>query len=80
MSGFTTVQSPGAEIDKDLRTWIAEGTVPGPRILTSLRPINENTGTPEQIREFVRKVDRRRRRLREDFRHRRASARAARRR
>ena len=56
MSGFTTVQSPGAEIDKYLRTWTAENRVPGPRILTSLRSINETTGTPDQIREFVRKV------------------------
>jgi imidazolonepropionase-like amidohydrolase len=56
MSGFTTVQSPGAEIDRYLRTWTAENTVPGPRILTSLRSVNETTGTPEQIREFVRKA------------------------
>jgi imidazolonepropionase-like amidohydrolase len=56
MSGFTTVQSPGAELDKDLRDWIAEGRIPGPRILTSLRSINENTGTPDQIRAFVRKA------------------------
>ena len=55
-SGFTTVQSPGAELDKDLRDWIAEGRIPGPRILTSLRSINENTGTPDQIRAFVRKA------------------------
>ena len=56
MSGFTTVQSPGAEIDKYLRAWTAENKVPGPRILTSLRSVNESTGTPDQIREFVRKV------------------------
>src|SRR5436190_24304072 len=56
MSGFTTVQSPGAEIDRYLRTWTAENKVPGPRILTSLRSVNETTGTPAQIREFVRKV------------------------
>jgi imidazolonepropionase-like amidohydrolase len=56
MSGFTTVQSPGAEIDKYLRDWVAEGRVPGPRVLTSLRSINENTGSPEEIRAFVRKV------------------------
>jgi imidazolonepropionase-like amidohydrolase len=56
MSGFTTVQSPGAPLDKDLRDWIADGRVPGPRILTSLRSINENTGTPDQIRAFVRTV------------------------
>jgi imidazolonepropionase-like amidohydrolase len=56
MSGFTTVQSPGAEIDKYLRDAVAGGSVPGPRVLTSLRSINENTGSPEQIRDFVRKV------------------------
>ncbi len=56
MSGFTTVQSPGAEIDKYLRDWAADGRVPSPRILTSLRSVNENTGTPDEIRAFVRKV------------------------
>ena len=56
MSGFTTVQSPGSEIDKYLRAWTAENRVPGPRILTSLRSVTENTGTPAQIREFVRKA------------------------
>ena len=35
---------------------IARGVIPGPRILTSLRPVNERTGTPAQIREFVDKV------------------------
>jgi imidazolonepropionase-like amidohydrolase len=56
MSGFTTVQSPGAQLDKDLRDWIADGRLPGPRILTSLRSITENTGTPDQVRAFVRNV------------------------
>jgi len=56
MGGFTTVQSPGAEIDKDLRDWIADGRVPGPRILTSLRAITDRTGTPDEIRAFVRKA------------------------
>jgi imidazolonepropionase-like amidohydrolase len=56
MAGFTTVQSPGAEIDKDLRDWIADGRIPGPRIITSLRAINERTGSPEEIRAFVRKA------------------------
>ena len=53
LAGFTTVQSPGAEVDKDLRDWIADRIVPGPRILTSLRAITDKTGTPEQIRAFV---------------------------
>lgn len=56
LSGFTTVQSPGAPLDKDLRDWIADGRVPGPRILTSLRSITDATGTPDQIRAFVRAV------------------------
>jgi imidazolonepropionase-like amidohydrolase len=56
MSGFTTVQSLGSPADKDLRDMIARGLIPGPRILTAMRPLTgrgEATGTPEQIREFV---------------------------
>jgi imidazolonepropionase-like amidohydrolase len=56
MAGFTTVQSIGSPSDVDVRDAIARGTIPGPRLLTSIRPINENSGTPEQIRAFVRKV------------------------
>ena len=56
MGGFTTVQSVGAELDGDLRAQIAAGAIAGPRLLTSLRQINENTGTPERIREYVRKM------------------------
>lgn len=56
LGGFTTVQSPGAELDKDLRDWINEGSVPGPRILTSLRAITDKTGTPDEIRAFVRQA------------------------
>jgi imidazolonepropionase-like amidohydrolase len=56
MGGFTTVQSVGAELDGDLRGQIAAGAIAGPRLLTSLRQINENTGGPEQIREYVRKM------------------------
>ena len=56
MAGFTTVQSIGAPQDLDLRDGIARGIIPGPRILTSIRPANENTGTPEEIRAFVRTV------------------------
>jgi imidazolonepropionase-like amidohydrolase len=53
-AGFTTVQSIGSPLDVDVRAAIARGVLPGPRLLTSIRPINENTGTPDQIREFVR--------------------------
>jgi len=56
MAGFTTVQSIGSPLDVDMRAAIARGIMPGPRLLTSIRPVNENTGTPEQIRAFVRKV------------------------
>jgi imidazolonepropionase-like amidohydrolase len=56
MGGFTTVQSVGAELDGDLRGQIAAGAIAGPRLLTSLRQINENTGNPERIREYVRKM------------------------
>jgi imidazolonepropionase-like amidohydrolase len=56
MSGFTTVQSPGAEIDKNLRDWINDGRVPGPRILTSLRSLYDNAGTPDEIRAKVRQL------------------------
>lgn len=56
MGGFTTIQSLGQPIDGPMRDLIAEGLLPGPRIITSLRTISERTGTPEQIREFVRKM------------------------
>jgi imidazolonepropionase-like amidohydrolase len=56
MAGFTTVQSVGAPGDRDLRNAIARGTIPGPRLLTSLRPVDETTGSPEEIRAFVRQV------------------------
>jgi imidazolonepropionase-like amidohydrolase len=56
MAGFTTVQSVGAPLDRDLRNAIARGTIPGARLLTSLRPVDETTGSPEKIRVFVRQV------------------------
>ena len=56
MGGFTTVQSVGAAVDADLRDIINRGKVPGPRLITSLRAVTENTGTPEQIRAYVRKM------------------------
>jgi imidazolonepropionase-like amidohydrolase len=58
MAGFTTVQSVGSPMDIPLRDAIAKGALPGPRILTAVQPLGgegEKTGTPEQIREFVRK-------------------------
>lgn len=58
MAGFTTVQSVGSPSDVPLREAIARGALPGPRILTSNDPLSgqgEKTGTPEEIRAFVRK-------------------------
>ena len=56
MGGFTTVQSLGGAIDGDVRDLVSAGLIPGPRVITSLRSVNENTGTPEEIRAYVRKM------------------------
>jgi imidazolonepropionase-like amidohydrolase len=56
MAGFTTVQSPGQPNDVDLRAAVARGVFPGPRILTSIRQLNERSGTPAEIREKVRQL------------------------
>lgn len=53
-AGFTTIQSPGSLPDKELRDAIARGIIPGPRLLTSLQPLMENSGPPEKLRELVR--------------------------
>ncbi len=58
MAGFTTVQSPGAANDIPLRDAIAKGKLAGPKILTAVEPLfgqGEKTGTPDEIRAFVRK-------------------------
>jgi imidazolonepropionase-like amidohydrolase len=55
-AGFTTIQSLGAPLDGVLRDAINRGTLPGPRLLTSLGIIDEKSGDPEQIRERVRKL------------------------
>ena len=54
MSGITTLQSLGSPEDKELRNAIARGVVVGPRILTSLDPLNERSGTPDELRALVR--------------------------
>jgi imidazolonepropionase-like amidohydrolase len=54
MGGFTTVQSVGSRDDKDLRAKIAADKIPGPRLLTSLGSLNENSGDPATLREKVR--------------------------
>ncbi|MFY9558096.1 MAG: amidohydrolase family protein [Blastocatellia bacterium] len=56
MAGFTTVQNMGSAVD--LRDTIAKGIFPGPRILTGVESLSgrgEQTGTPDEIRAYVRK-------------------------
>jgi imidazolonepropionase-like amidohydrolase len=58
MAGFTTVQSVGSPADVPLRDAIAKGELPGPRILTAVEPLmgrGEATGTPDEVRAYVRK-------------------------
>jgi imidazolonepropionase-like amidohydrolase len=56
MGGFTTVQSVGAEADAPLRDAINHGEIPGPRIITAIRPLSgggRGNRTPEEIRAYV---------------------------
>jgi imidazolonepropionase-like amidohydrolase len=57
LAGFTTVQSVGSPADLPLRDKIDRGELAGPRILTSAQPLvgqGDQTGTPDEIRDFVR--------------------------
>jgi imidazolonepropionase-like amidohydrolase len=54
--GFTTVQSVGAAIDVDVRDRINKGSLPGPRVLTSVRQINDRSGDPAALRALVRQT------------------------
>src|SRR5690349_13988842 len=47
LAGVTTIQSPGAAVDTILRQWFGSGTLPGPRVLTSLNPLQPQTTTPD---------------------------------
>jgi imidazolonepropionase-like amidohydrolase len=55
MAGFTTVQSVGAASDKALRDALARGTIPGPRLLSSLGQVSNPKLTPDEIRAEIRK-------------------------
>lgn len=46
MGGFTTVQSVGEPMDLQLRKRLEDDHLPGPRILTSVRQLNEYSGAP----------------------------------
>jgi imidazolonepropionase-like amidohydrolase len=58
LGGITTVQSLGSAVDGHLRDFVARGIIPGPRILTSLRPISDRTGSSDRIRTAVRRLHR----------------------
>ena len=56
MAGFTTIQNVSSAAS--LRDAIAKGTLPGPRILTGVEALagrGEQSGTPDEIRAYVRK-------------------------
>jgi imidazolonepropionase-like amidohydrolase len=55
-AGFTTVQSVGAAVDGQVRDHINRGLLPGPRILTSLRQIQDRSGDPAALRALVRRT------------------------
>jgi imidazolonepropionase-like amidohydrolase len=55
MAGVTTIQSPGATEDKDLREWIELGQIPGPRVVTSLSAISNARLTADSMRAIVRR-------------------------
>jgi imidazolonepropionase-like amidohydrolase len=52
-SGFTTIQSPGSFEDRDVRDWIDDGRLPGPRILTSLEPFSNDHIPADSLRRLV---------------------------
>jgi imidazolonepropionase-like amidohydrolase len=53
-AGFTTVQTLAAPVDKTVRDAINAGVLPGPRVLTSIHQIRDNSGNPAKLRELVR--------------------------
>lgn len=54
LAGFTTVQNLGNRSDAAIREAVATGTLPGPRIVTSLGQLQPGQRTPGQLREAVR--------------------------
>jgi len=55
-AGFTTVQSLGAPVDAVVRDRVNKGSLPGPRILTSMGQLNERTGGADALRAAVRQL------------------------
>ena len=54
LAGITTVQSIGSNLDRDVRDAIARGTLPGPRVITSLDWITPEAGDTGGLRRAVR--------------------------
>jgi len=54
LAGITTVQSIGSNLDRDLRDAVARGTLPGPRVITSLDWITPEAGDTGGLRRAVR--------------------------
>ena len=54
MSGVTTAQSMGASEDATYRAAIANGSIVGPHLLTSLNPISNERLSPDSMRAIVR--------------------------
>src|SRR5438445_6282637 len=54
LAGITTVQSIGSNLDRDVRDAIARGTLPGPRVITSLDWITPEAGDTAGLRRAVR--------------------------
>ncbi len=54
--GFTTVQSVGSKSDAPVRDHVNTGSLPGPRILTSVRQITKDSGDPEALKALVRQT------------------------
>jgi len=53
LAGITTVQSIGSTLDRELRDAIARGTIPGPRVITSLDWITPEAGDADGLRRAV---------------------------
>ncbi len=54
LAGVTTMQSVGGPEDADLRDAVERGEIAGPRLLTSLQPLNDSSLSVDQLRAIVR--------------------------
>jgi len=54
LAGFTTIQNLGNRGDAALRSAVADGSMVGPRVISSLGQLSPGSRTPDQLREAVR--------------------------